>query len=110
MRVAFVMCPMRYRTNTTWFEALHNLSKGEPQFIRFFNQVRKKGLIDFRSYPLGPICLATTLKDDHQVRIFNFLDGNTRLEDLAVFAPQVVSFTCSTGSDAPLGSSSRRIY
>jgi radical SAM superfamily enzyme YgiQ (UPF0313 family) len=98
MRVALIMCPHRYRDRTTWFETLHNLSKGEPHFIRFFNPLRRRGVMDFRSYPLGLLYLATVIKGQHDARIFNFLEGTTSVEEVVAFAPHVVGFSCSTGS------------
>lgn len=93
MKIALVMPPQRTAFN--FFTAMHELSQMEPHFLPIFNFFRSE-MVDFRNYPYSLLVLATVIDKKHEVKIFNFLDRETKVGDIIKFRPDVIGFyTCA---------------
>ncbi|MBN1586136.1 MAG: radical SAM protein [Candidatus Omnitrophica bacterium] len=99
MKIALLMPGMdtgEMRSNSG-FRFLHDLSRS-----KLWNQVwspitRKFFHLD-NLYPTGLVQLATILKANHDVKIFNFLQG-ADIQEVIDYSPDVVGFTCSAGGN-----------
>jgi len=94
MKIALVMPPQRTASNL--FTVIHELSQMEPHLLPIFDFFRSK-MIDFRNYPYALLLLATIIDKKHEVKIFNFLDRETKIKDIIKFQPDIIGFyTCAS--------------
>lgn len=101
MKVAFISSPLDTGNSSgnSFFRLIHDFAKVRMHWNRMFRPLTRRILsFDFQDYPLCLVQLATMIKDDDEVKIYNFLEHDY-MDEVIAFAPDVIGITCPGGGN-----------